>query len=179
MVLTSDLLPGLEILQRRFQKPMSLAGSAYILVELPRWLNNGLRSVEPLLFNLELAGNFPILAHPERIVPFADALPILESWVEQERIYLQINASSLVEPLKGTAEQKERYNRRRQIADELIRRRMVHFIASDAHGANKRPVQNAPAWQTISQDYTQALAKLLLQDNPARLLADEPILRPT
>jgi protein-tyrosine phosphatase len=175
LVLSNDLPAGLASLEPH---ALTLAGSAYLLVELPGWVSGGLRSLEPLLFKLQLAGYCPILAHPERIRPFEEARPILAHWVETERVFLQINTSSFVSQTDDHADQRDRYERRRDIVNDLLEHRLVHLVASDAHDTQRRPPQLADAQVQLSRQYGQDLADLLLKNNPAAVLADQPLTRP-
>ena len=169
-----ELVPDLYRCLHMFNQPpypLALAGSSYLLVELPRWLNGGIGTLDNLLYSLQLAGYMPILAHPERIVDFESSELQLVRWVEQERIFLQVNATSLVELPDRTSEQQKRYQRRHAIVDRLIRSGLVHVVSSDAHHVVRRPPLHQLAWTTLSEQYGEASARLLLQDNPAAILA--------
>jgi protein-tyrosine phosphatase len=174
LVLVPDLLSRLRHLDRS-ASPLSLAGSAYLLVELPHWLAGGLGSLEQLLFNLQLLGFTPILAHPERIVDFAAVWPTLRQWVGQERVLLQVNASAIVLPENAQTDQAGRFQRRHGAADQMIRAGMVHFAASDAHHMTSRPPRHREAWTVLAETYGEAVARVLLLDNPAAVLADGPV----
>ncbi|MEA4888146.1 MAG: CpsB/CapC family capsule biosynthesis tyrosine phosphatase [Clostridiaceae bacterium] len=175
LMLHADLPAVLE--QNKNSPLMSLAGTSYILVELPRWINDGLQAYEPLLFQLQILGYQPILAHPERSMHHHDVLDVLESWVDQERILLQINTSSLALPSTANADQADYHQHRRHAVEQLLERNLVHFAASDAHDALRRAPQQAEAYAAISRQYGENLASYLLIDNPGRLLADQPIYR--
>lgn len=174
LVLVPDLAGCLRQFPRTSQ-PLSLAGSAYILIELPRWLSGGIGSLEQLLFELQLAGFTPVLAHPERIVDLVDVLPMLWRWIEQERVLLQINASAVVAPAEIHSIRYERFKARRPSVDRMIRAGMVHFVASDAHNLRSRPPQNRAAWSVLAETYGEATAQRLLRDNPAAVLSDRPV----
>jgi protein-tyrosine phosphatase len=52
---------------------------------------------------------------------------------------------------------------------------MVHFMASDAHNLHTRPPQNQAAWAVLTATYGEIVARQLLLDNPAAVLADRPV----
>ncbi|MDW7659448.1 MAG: CpsB/CapC family capsule biosynthesis tyrosine phosphatase [Bacillota bacterium] len=172
------LMPDLARCLHKFDKqdhPLTLAGSAYLLVELPRWLSGGIGSLEQLLFGLQLMGFTPILAHPERIVDLASVLPMLYRWIEQERVLLQLNTSAIVAPRDEKSDQYDRFKRRQPSVDQMIRAGMVHFMASDAHNLQTRPPQNQAAWAQLTATYGESVARQLLLENPAAILADRPV----
>ncbi len=180
-----QLLPGLEIQlsadlllalkNHSSQYPMTLAHSNYILIELPRWFSGSLDTLDQLLFNIQLAGYMPVLAHPERSMLNDGVREKLIQWVEDERLLLQVNASSIIVPDGLPAAQAERYCRRCGYVDWLLTRNLVHFVASDAHDCLARPPQNQPAWQTLAEKYGRNLANRLLRQNPACILSDQPV----
>ena len=176
LVLIPDLLLFLQQHRDLSLTYLTLAGSAYLLVELPHWLSGGIKSLERLLFNVRMAGYEPILAHPERIVDFAEVQPVLQQWVEQEWVYLQINASALVEP--QSADRQERFQQRRSRVDQLIRQGLVSFAASDAHNMVQRPPQLDRLDKVLRDRYSPAIADLLLRENPQAVLDDRPVRRP-
>ena len=172
------LMPDLTHCLNKFARldhPLTLAGTSYILVELPRWLGGGIGSLEQLLFGLQLMGYTPILAHPERIVDLDAVLPMLGRWIEQERVLLQLNTSAIVAPPDEHSDRYDRFRRRQPLVDQMIRSGMVHFVASDAHNLHSRPPQNRQAWDTLSAAWGEDVARLLLRDNPAAVLADRPV----
>jgi protein-tyrosine phosphatase len=174
LVLMPDLARCLNKFARK-DNPLTLAGSSYLLVELPRWLGGGIGSLEQLLFGLQLMGFIPILAHPERIVDLASVLPMLCRWIEQERVLLQLNTSAIVAPRDEKSDQYDRFRRRQPCVDQMIRTGMVHFVASDAHNLRSRPPQNQAAWIMLSTTYGEQVAQNLMLENPAAVLADRPI----
>nr|HET6903453.1 CpsB/CapC family capsule biosynthesis tyrosine phosphatase [Ktedonobacteraceae bacterium] len=132
--LVDDILAG---------KLATLNGSRYLLLEL--WNSNWLPATEQVIFELRASGITPVLAHPERYRVFQKELNLLES-LQQQGVLVQITASSLLGMQGRTAQ---------RTAEKLLKRGLVHFIASDAHGLYSRP----PA---IAQSLCQ-IAKLIGQ----------------
>lgn len=174
--LSADMLPALKSFS---QYPLTLAGTSYLLIELPRWFNSNLDTLEKLIFKLQIAGYMPIMAHPERAMMNEGVLEKLEKWVNNEYLLLQVNTSSLIEPQGMASEQAIRYKRRQNYVKQLIEHELVHFIASDAHNLDSRRPQNQLARQALQAKYGQELADLLTLHNPVRLLADLPIFQPS
>ncbi len=102
-------------------KVISLNNSRYVLIELP--LFEEIDYFEEVIFELCSEGYVPIIAHPERYFSSFKSLDKLESYIERGAL-LQINANSLV----------ERYGKEpKKVAKMLLKKNMVHFVASDAH----------------------------------------------
>lgn len=124
----------------------------YILVELPA--GEFPDYAEHALFDLQLEGITPIIAHPERNRDIIQNPERLFGLVERG-ILAQVTASSLrATPYMATAEL-------------LIRHRAVHFVASDTHGPDRRP----PRLST----YVDRLAQLVGEEGARRLLVDNPL----
>jgi len=127
----------------------TLNGSRYLLLEL--WNSSWLPETERVIFELRASGITPILAHPERYRVFQKELDRLGLLLRQG-VLVQITASSLVGMQGRTAQ---------RTAEKLLKRGVVHFIASDAHGLHRRPPVIAQslcqAVQLIGQVKTQQL----------------------
>src|SRR6266568_8445993 len=127
----------------------TLNRSRYLLLEL--WNNSWLPETERVIFELRAFGITPILAHPERYRVFQKELDRLGLLLRQG-VLVQITASSLVGMQGRTAQ---------RTAEKLLKRGVVHFIASDAHGLHRRPPVIAQslcqAVQLIGQVKTQQL----------------------
>ena len=102
---------------------LALNGSSYVLVEFPYvelplyW--------EDVLFQLQLQGRRPIIAHPERQAQIQKRPELLAGPVARG-VLTQITAGSLT----------ARFGSRvRKAAETLLAAGLVHVIASDAHAA--------------------------------------------
>lgn len=127
----------------------------YILVELPA--GEFPSYAEHALFDLQLAGVTPIIAHPERNRDIIDDPSRLLDLVERG-ILVQVTASSLrATPYMATAEL-------------LIRHRAVHFVASDTHGPDRRPPRLSSYIDILSQLAGEGAARQLLVENPRRVI---------
>jgi protein-tyrosine phosphatase len=99
----------------------------YLLVELPF---NGYPAYAPeLFFNLQVMGVVPVIAHPERTAMLRAHPEVIWGLAERGAL-LQINLDSLL----GRAGWSIRTQTIR-----LLKREVVHLIASDAHDPRSRP----------------------------------------
>lgn len=104
----------------------TLNQSRYLLLEL--WNTTWLPETERVIFTLRAGGIIPILAHPERYRAIQDD-PSRLARLAQQGVLAQLTASSLLGTQGKTA---------RRCAEHLLKKRLVHFIASDAHGLHRR-----------------------------------------
>lgn len=168
--LSTAIMPYLQ--QPELATRFTLNKGSYILVELPHTLSGGLTTLEGLLFQIELSGYSPILAHPERTAHNPGVISTLKKWVESGRILLQANAGHLVDDPRLDPNRRERYRRRQKITIELIRQDMIEFISSDAHDPVNRPCQHQLAYEKVARLFGKATAERLLSENPANVIND-------
>lgn len=149
----------------------TINGSRYVLVELP--LQQYPLYTEHVLFELQLKGLTPILAHPERNSRIQGNLDILGRMVQRGAL-VQVTTSSLLGDFGG---------RMRQAAEAILNHRMGHIIASDAHSPEQRPPALAAARSRAARVVGEDRATALVSTDPARVIADqlvpmpEPVLR--
>lgn len=105
----------------------TLNGSRYLLLEL--WNNEWIPETERVIFTLRASGITPIIAHPERYRAIQQDVKRLEKLVQQG-ILAQVTLGSLLGMQGNTA---------RRTAETLLKKGLVHLLASDAHGLQKRP----------------------------------------
>ena len=129
----------------------------YVLLELPHET-----FIEPLpLIRLLVArGVRPIVSHPERQEHVSKHPQLVVPWLKHGAL-LQVTAGSLTGDFGATAE---------RCAWELLNSAAVAFVASDAHGAVKRPPRMTAAIDLIGRRLGKAAAGRLCVENPARVL---------
>jgi protein-tyrosine phosphatase len=154
-----------ENVQQAIANPAAYAVNhgSYLLVELPDLL--AIRGAEAALRQLISARLSIIITHPERNGVLRRQLPLLASWVE-EGIFLQVTAQSLFGAFGRSA---------KTAAVELLRRGLVHFIASDGHDLQRRPPRLDQAFAWVASEFDQATAERLFLTHPAAVLSGEPI----
>jgi len=111
------------------------------------------------------SGICPIITHPERNLLLQKREEDLEAWVEQG-CCLQVTAQSLL-GLFG--------NRAKEFSHLLMERRLVHFLASDAHDLKHRTTDLQPAWRYVEERYGADVARVLLIANPQATLEGEAV----
>jgi protein-tyrosine phosphatase len=135
----------------------------YVLVELSELM--AFKTAEDVLERMRSAGMVVIVTHPERHGLLQRRIDKLESWVAAGS-YVQLTAQSLFGRFGKTA---------RSFSEELLRRGLVHFVASDAHDTRMRPPRLDEAYAWIAREYGEATAERLLVSNPAAVLTGEPL----
>ncbi|HBF39740.1 MAG TPA: hypothetical protein DDW50_20805 [Firmicutes bacterium] len=160
----AEVAMSLEILKLLSEPgPYCINCSRYLLVELPS--QEIPFFADHFFFSLQLKGMVPILAHPERHPELAKYPEILRKWVEKG-VITQMNGSSLL----------GRMGERVQATAELfLKQHLVHCIGSDAHGVNYRRPQLQEAAVKIIHWVGEKQAKLLLVENPKRIITDQSI----
>jgi protein-tyrosine phosphatase len=105
---------------------LGLGGSNWLLVEPP--FSATASGLDELVLELVQAGHRVLLAHPERCPAFEREPRILHSLVDQG-VLTSLTAGSLVGRFGSKV---------RRFASQLVDARVVHNVASDAHGALSR-----------------------------------------
>jgi protein-tyrosine phosphatase len=132
----------------------------YLLIETP--YRGWPRVIERACSLLRGRGITPLLAHPERNAHVQDSPALLEPLVA-DGVLVQVTSASLDGRL-GSAS--------RLAAQTLIERRLVHVIASDAHGPQTRMAGMAGAAAAVGDE---ELARRLTTETPAAIAAGEPV----
>ena len=105
-------------------------------------------------------GYVPILAHPERYEKLSRSLEELQE-LRDNGVLLQMDAQS---PLGGFGLGV------RMRASTMLRKGLVDFVGSDAHGLISRPPQLSQAYQHVEKKYGRAYARAIFHDNAVELL---------
>jgi protein-tyrosine phosphatase len=116
--------------------------------------------LENLVFQLKLAGIETVFAHPERIRFFQDDISRYES-VVRLGAYGQITSGSVTGLFGDTA---------RQFTEELLRKGLVHVMASDSHNLRGRAPVLSEALQAIVPLVGEEAARRMCTEIPRALL---------
>ncbi len=111
------------------------------------------------------AGITPIITHPERNFLLHRRLDEVAGWVRQGCL-LQITAQSFLGRFGSEA---------RSVSRELVKRRLVHFVASDAHDSEDRPPRLDLAYKKVAGTYGAAFAEQVFVTNPRAVINGEPL----
>ncbi len=153
-----------ELIENR--KIVTLNHSRYLLVEFSFGTHG--QSICHLLDAIARRGLIPVVAHPERYDAVQDQPDLVARWFAQGYI-IQLNKGSLLGRLGQSA---------RQCAMHLLQNGLAHVIASDAHDMKYRPPGFQSLIPAIEPYIGREYLKLLLVDNPKRIISDQPIPKP-
>ena len=120
---------------------------------------------EETLFNIIQTGKIPIFAHPERIGPITGDIDLISRLVNMGML-IQLNSGSLLGIFGGKVN---------TFAWELVEKRLVHFIASDAHSTRRRTFNLDKVWDEVCERYDEDTAEKLMYTNPLKVLAAEKV----
>lgn len=140
-----------------------IEGTRYLLVEFSDYTIPS--NTEDLFCQLGDLGIRPIVTHPERNRILAGDLKRVARWFADGAI-IQITANALTGRWGSKAEKAAKF---------LLDRSAVHVIASDAHGTGNRPPILSEARSLIEKAYGAEMADTLVNDNPAAIVAGQPL----
>jgi protein-tyrosine phosphatase len=138
-----------------------IANTRYLLVEF-----NNFSIPQPLddwLAQMCALDVIPILTHPERN-------PILQK--SPERILQWVSAGCAVQ-VTASALTGAWGERPEQIARQLLKKRAVHFLATDAHDTVRRPPILSEGRKLVEKDFGSDYARALVEQNPAAVLNNQ------
>ena len=132
----------------------SMDNRGYLLVEFAN------QSIPSQMFNalsaLRDAGYTVIVAHPERYPAVARRPELVGMWLRRGCL-MQVTAGSLYGRFGRTAE---------SLANEMLDRNWIHFVASDAHDVKWRPPHLKKSYAYIANRAGEETAHRLLVTNP-------------
>lgn len=137
---------------------LSLADTKYVLVEPPH--DVAPPRIEHLFFELLAAGYVPVLTHPERLRWIESRY---ETFVQLFRagVWMQVTAGSLT----GVFGRRPKY-----WAERMLNEALVHILASDAHGARRRPPDLAEGRAAAAKWLGEQEAEQLVSIRPRAIL---------
>ena len=136
----------------------------YMLLELPS--HAIIPGVKAEIFALKMKGITPIITHPERHPAINRDMDILYELVRMGALS-QVTAMSITGDFGGAV---------RQCAEVLLRHRLVHVIASDAHSPDGRPPVLSRAVEEAAEivgSYEEAVR--MVKELPAAILSGERV----
>ena len=141
----------------------TMAASSYVLIEFnPK---DDFDHIRNAVYQIVAGGYQPVIAHVERYENVCSHMDRIEELIEMG-VYLQVNAGSIM----------GQYGFGIQILTRrLLRQRLVHFVATDAHNTGKRGPYLQKCAEFVCRKYGKAYAQKIFYDNPARIIAGEYI----
>jgi len=103
----------------------------------------------------------PVITHPERNPILQGSFERLQSWKQMGCLF-QVTAQCLTDRFGKAAQ---------EAAWELLRRGLVHVVASDGHDMEHRPPRLDLAGDILTREMGAEAAELLLVTNPSAILA--------
>ena len=151
---------------------LAIAGGPYLLLESP--YASGATYVDSVIFDVEVAGFRPILAHPERSRTFRDDPKRLERLLESGAL-CAVSAGSIAGRFGESTH---------ALALRLFRDGLVDLVASDAHDDVHRPPRMRYAFEALDEQlpgiaeqadyYTHEVPKAIVAGRPLPPRPDPP-----
>jgi protein-tyrosine phosphatase len=135
----------------------------YMLVEFPQLMVPV--GADELFYKLQLYGVRPILVHPERNSQI-QSRPSLVGRFVQRGVLIQVTAMSVTGEFGPAA---------KTCADTLLRHDYVHFLATDAHRANRRPPILSKGRDAAAAIIGAERARALVEDNPRAVVNGDSV----
>ena len=120
---------------------------------------------QSILFELINSGITPVIAHPERN-QFLRSNPDEVEHLVNMGCKIQITAQSITGDFGESIA---------AASKDLLNKRLVHIVASDAHRVEGRSPDLSKAYQLINNSLSHESADLLLKINPKRLILGESL----
>lgn len=140
-----------------------IGNTRYLLVEFSDF------SVPPntgdLLLNISAHGITPIITHPERNPIFQRSPKMVEEFWDNGAL-VQVTANSMTGRWGRTA---------KKMAESLIKKGMVHVLATDAHNCESRPPILSEAREVVRKMAGEESAQAMVDSNPRAIVSGEPI----
>lgn len=146
-------------------KILTLNGGDYMLLEFDFYDN--VEFANEMLDKVCKMGIRPVIAHPERYFFVQQRPRTVYEWYEKGYV-LQCNKGSFT----------GRFGKHcAKMANELLDRKLVSVIASDAHRSYHRTPVMTDAYEELAGVIDANYLELLFEENPRRILRDEPVIK--
>jgi protein-tyrosine phosphatase len=145
------------------QSRYTINNGPYLLLEFPH--SHLPQNADEIVFKILLAGLKPIITHPERNPSIIREPRLLFRLVEVGCL-VQVTAGSLTGDFGSDPQACSRY---------LLKKGLVHVLASDAHSSTYRRPVLSPACDEAAGIIGKQAARDLVTTNPAAIIAGRPL----
>jgi protein-tyrosine phosphatase len=144
---------------------LCLGDGPYMLVESP--YTHATTVLEETIFDLQVRGFHPVLAHPERCPSFQEDPDRLTRLVERD-VLCSVTAASMIGTFGGTV---------RRFTTLLFSKGLVHNVASDAHDPVRRPIDLHGGFEALRRELPGAAehARWFTVDVPEAIVHGRPL----
>ena len=141
----------------------TLNNSKYLLIEFQtiRFPKN----LVDIIYEIKIRGYVPILAHVERYKEVQENVNLIYECINEGAL-IQVNSSSVIGRNGKDA---------KKVSEVLLDNNMVHFIATDAHGSQRRRPIIKETYDYVYNKYGSEKAEILFIENPNKVIKDEDI----
>lgn len=164
------ILPGAEVLVRdnfpqllERKQIITLNHSRYLLVEF--YFDVSAAYISQSLEYIQTTGLVPVIAHPERYEAVQQDPMLVSRWF-YSGVILQVNKGSLLGRLGRGAHKTSMW---------LLDHGFAHAVASDAHSPEVRTTNMDALLDFLRAQYPEPYIRLLLEENPRRIIQNQPI----
>jgi protein-tyrosine phosphatase len=137
----------------------------YVLIEFPS--NHVPRYAESLLYDMQLKGLIPIIAHPERNAEIIERPSLLYNLIKKGAL-AQLTAASLTGDFGKNI---------KKFSVRLIEHNLVHMIASDAHNTTTRSFKLKEAYSILEKEFG-AEFQYMFQENVYAIIGGQSVYKP-
>lgn len=153
-------LPQTILLARDRELP-TMGDTDYVLCEF--FFDAPYSYMDEILAGIAECGYRPVIAHPERYGAIQRQPRRAQRWFRRGYV-IQVNKGSVLGAFGSRAQ---------DTAQWLLEMGNVHILASDAHSACRRTTDLSRLEKWLLEHYPPDYTRLLLEDNPGRLLRGE------
>ena len=140
----------------------TLNGTRYILVEFP--IYESYSYIERGIRNLQKIGCWPIIAHVERYQALQSEEKIRQ--LIELGAYIQVNTNSILGKAGITT---------RMFCTKLLRKGLVHVVATDAHGSRHRRPEIKECLKLVDRIAGENYRRMVSEENPEKIIKGERI----
>lgn len=158
-----DFHLSFENMQNAMQTPEKyrISETRYLLVEFSNF--NIPAQLDDWLAHMVERGTVPVITHPERNPILQKDLSRVVKWRDSGCV-VQITASALTGSWGDRAGESARW---------LLKKRAVHFLATDAHDVTRRPPILSAARKVVAKEFGEETASALVEKNPGAVIRNE------